>query len=111
MIAVLKHDVSVASSIWVPLTETLYLAVAGDGTLMVTPASRKMLQAGQGAMELAKMAGGGNALGISEPRRSHVRDALRQLLERTFPGSSGILGTEIASGKQHFLFHGCCNQS
>ena len=32
------------------------------------------LQAGQDAMELTKMAGGGNALGISEPRRSHVRD-------------------------------------
>ena len=83
-------------------------ATAGDGAMLVTPASRKKLQAGQGAMDLAKMAGGGNALGISEPRRSHVRDALRQLPGRTFPGSSGILGADIASGKQHFLFHGSC---
>ena len=67
-----------------------------------------MLQSGQRAMELAKMAGGGQALGISEPRRSHVRDALRQLPGRTFLGSSGIRGAEIASRKQHFLFHGSC---
>ena len=84
------------------------MAAAGDGTLLVTPASQKMLQAGQGAMKLAKMAGGGNPLAILEPRRSHVRDALCQLPGRTFPGSSGILGTDIASGKQHFLFHGSC---
>ena len=108
MIALLEYGVPVASWIWVPLTETLYMATAGDGAMLVTPASRKKLQAGQGAMDLAKMAGGGNALGISEPRRSHVRDALRQLPGRTFPGSSGILGADIASGKQHFLFHGSC---
>ena len=74
MIAMLEHGVPVASWILLPLTETLYMAAGGDGTLLVTPASRKMLQAGQDAMELAKMVGGGNALGISEPRRSHVHD-------------------------------------
>ena len=76
--------------------------------MLITPVSRSMLQAGKGAIELAEMTGGGNALGISEPRRSHVRDALRQLPGRIFPGSSGILGAAIASGKQHFLFHGSC---
>ena len=109
MVALLEHGVPVASWIWVPLTETLYTAAAGDGAMLVTLASRRMLKVtGKGALELAEMIGGGNALGISEPRYSHVRAALRQLPGRTFSGSSGILGAEIASGKQHFLFHGSC---
>lgn len=37
-----------------------------------------------------------------------MRDKLRALPGRWFPGSAGILGTAIASGTQNFLFHATC---
>ena len=47
MIALLEYGVPVASWIWVPLTETLYMATAGDGAMLVTPASRKSYSPGK----------------------------------------------------------------
>ncbi len=108
MIALLERGVPVASWIWMPLTGELFYAAKGEGARLVTAKSRQALGVDQGAGDLQAMRGGGNALGMSEPRRTKVRTELRSLPGRRFPGSSGVLGAEIARGDSHFLFHGKC---
>jgi len=54
------------------------------------------------------MTGSANILAVAEPRRDIIRARLRNLPGRWFAGSSGIMGTEIASGRQHFMLHSLC---
>lgn len=108
MIALLERGVPVASWIWMPLTAELYYAGKDEGALLATATGRHQLRVAPGPGDLHVMQGGGNALGMAEPRRTKVRAELRSLPGRRFPGSSGVLGAEIARGDSHFLFHGSC---
>lgn len=108
MIALLEKGVPVASWIWMPLAQELYYAADGAGAFRFTASSRSVLAVAPAPGDLARMKGGGNALGIAEPESTRIRDALRRLPGRVFLGSAGVLGAEIASGKTHFLFHGKC---
>ena len=108
MIALLENGFPVASWIWMPFAQELYYAADGAGAFRITATSRSPLVAAPTQGDVARMTGGGNALGITEPEATRIRDALRRLPGRVFLGSAGVLGAEIASGKTHFLFHGKC---
>ena len=59
-------------------------------------------------LALDDMKGGASIRDLAEPARTQMRDKLRALPGRWFPGSGGVLGTAIASGAQNFPFHATC---
>ena len=109
MVALLERGVPVRSWIWLPLTQTLYFASVGEGAFRVhSDGGRERLGLAPRVWRLGDMEGGASAVSMPEPERSAVRARLRDLPGRRFPGSSGILGTQIASGQQQFLMQARC---
>ena len=110
MVSLLERGVPVRSWIWVPLADELYYAEAGAGAICVSGADgrpRRLTLDGCG-LSLDEMTGGASIRDVPEPRKTQMRDLLRALPGRWFPGSGGILGTAIASGTQNFLYHATC---
>ena len=109
MVALLEHGTPISSWIWVPLEKTLYFAKSGEGAFRTNSdgVCEKLTLAAR-TWTLAGMQGGASAVSMPEPRRSEIRARLRTLPGRRFPGSSGILGTQIASGDQQFLMQARC---
>lgn len=109
MVALLEHGRPVRSWIYVPLQERFYTAMAGHGAIVISEdGHRSPLTLAPRDWHTDDMTGSANVLAIDEPRRSFVRDRLRDLPGRWFAGSSGIMGTEIASGRQQFMLHSLC---
>jgi len=110
MVALLEGGVPVRSWIWVPLAEELYYAEAGRGAVRLAEPDRspQRLLLGDRDLTLCEMTGGASIRDVAEPRRTRMRERLRAVPGRWFPGSGGILGTAIASGTQNFLFHATC---
>lgn len=110
MVSLLEDGVPVRSWIWLPLAEELYYAEAGQGASCSSLADGRVtgLKLDEGGLALDEMKGGASIRDVAEPARTQMRDKLRALPGRWFPGSAGILGTAIASGTQNFLFHATC---
>lgn len=110
MVSLLDGGVPVRSWIWLPLAEELYYAEAGAGAVCLSGADghpHRLFPDGR-LLALDEMTGGASIRDVAEPARAQMRDRLRAMPGRWFPGSGGILGTAIASGTQHFLFHATC---
>ena len=110
MISLLQAGVPVRSWIWLPLAGELYYAEAGNGAVCypAPDAAPRKLAVERGNPALDEMRGGASIRDVVEPARTRMRDRLRAMPGRWFPGSGGILGTAIASGSQDFLFHATC---
>ena len=108
MVALLENGRPVRSWIYVPLQERLYMAMAGHGAVVINGDRARKLSLTPRDWHTNDMTGSANVLAVTEPRRSVVGDRLRDLPGRWFAGSSGIMGTEIASGRQHFMLHSLC---
>ena len=110
MVSLLESGVPVRSWIWLPLADELYYAQTGKGAfrsdLAFTAPHRLTLDGCDLALD--DMKGGASIRDVAEPARTQMRDKLRALPGRWFPGSGGVLGTAIASGAQNFLFHATC---
>lgn len=109
MVGLLEMGRPVRSWIYVPLQACLYTAMAGEGAIVMSDDGRSApLTLAPRDWHTDEMTGSANILAITEPRRSLLRDRLRNLPGRWFAGSSGIMGTEIASGRQQFMLHSLC---
>ena len=109
MVALLEEGRPVRSWIYVPLQERLYAAKAGHGASVISGGGDgQALRLAAKAWHTDGMTGSANVLAVPPPRRDILRDRLRNLPGRWFAGSSGIMGTEIASGRQQFLLHSLC---
>ena len=109
MVALLEEGRPVRSWIYVPLQDRLYSAMAGRGAFVSHgDGHHQQLSLAPRNWQIDEMTGGANILGITEPRREILRDRLRALPGRWFVGSTGIMGVEIASGRQQFLLHSLC---
>ena len=109
MVAFLEHGTPIRSWIWMPLQAALHFAKSGEGAFRVHEdgtCERLTLEARPWTLE--DMEGGASAVSMPEPERSEIRSRLRTIPGRRFPGSSGILGTQIASGDQQFLMQARC---
>jgi len=120
MVSLLQKGVPLRSWIWLPLSEELYYASAGEGAVCLCAGDGEPRPLSVGAGEgqpghqqsgsnrPENLSGGANVGGVAEPLRTLMRDRLRAMPNRCFPGSTGILGTSIASGSLDFLLHGTC---
>ena len=114
MIALLENGVPQECWIWLPMSEELFYAKAGGGACLkqkdgqTTPLQLAHTSPTGGDIDASKMRGGGNSLGVEEPQRTQIREVLKAMPGRWFPGSCGVLGANIAQGMQHFLLHGDC---
>ena len=109
MVALLEAGRPVRSWIYVPLQDSLYAARAGEGAIVANgDGAHRPLRLTPRDWHTDEMTGSANILAVEEPRRDVLRERLRNLPGRWFAGSSGIMGTEIASGRQHFLMHSLC---
>jgi len=111
MVSLLEGGVPVRSWIWLPLAQELYYAEAGQGAVCSSSPNGgiRALALDDRPLTLDEMTGGASIRDVAEPVRTQMRDKLRALPGRWFPGSGGVLGTAIASGTQNFLFHATCN--
>ena len=110
MVSLLESGVPVRSWIWLPLANKLYYAQTGKGAFrsdMAFTAPHRLTLDGCD-LALDDMKEGASIRDVAEPARTQMRDKLRALPGRWFPGSGGVLGTAIASGAQNFLFHATC---
>ena len=108
MVALLEAGRPVRSWIYVPLQNNLYSAMAGHGAIVTNYDGSQRLSLASRAWHTDDMTGSANVLAVEQPRRDILRERLRNLPGRWFAGSSGIMGTEIASGRQHFMLHSLC---
>lgn len=108
MVALLEVGRPVRSWIYVPLQDNLYSAMAGHGAIVTNIDGSQPLGLVSRAWHTDDMTGSANVLAVEQPRRDIIRERLRNLPGRWFAGSSGIMGTEIASGRQHFMLHSLC---
>jgi len=109
MVALLEKGRPVRSWIYVPLQDRLYAAMAGHGATVTTgDGHRQRLRLTPRDWHTDDMTGTANILAVEAPRRDIIRESLRNLPGRWFAGSTGIMGTEIASGRQQFLLHSLC---
>lgn len=110
MVSLLQGGNPVRSWIWVPLSGELYYAEAGSGAFCSAgpDAAPRRLKLGHCDLTVGEVQGGASIREVAEPARSRLRDRLRAMPGRWFPGSAGVLGTEIASGTQNFMFHATC---
>ncbi len=108
MVALLAEGRPVRSWIYVPLLASLYMAMAGQGAVVKDSDGTRRLSLSPRHWRTDDMTGSANVLAVEQPRRAILRERLRDLPGRWFAGSSGIMGTEIASGRQHFLLHSRC---
>ena len=109
MVALLDSGRPIRSWIYVPLQARLYMAMAGHGAIVQeADGQRQCLRLTPRDWHTDDMTGSANILAVAEPRRDIIRERLRNLPGRWFAGSSGIMGTEIASGRQHFMLHSQC---
>jgi len=107
MVSLLEAGVPVRSWIWLPIAGELYYAQAGKGAVCsaVSGGATRRLSLDSCDLALEEMVGGASIRGVPEPARQQLRDRLRALPGRWFPGSGGVLGAAIADGTQHFLYH------
>lgn len=108
MVALLEAGRPVRSWIYVPLQNNLYSAMAGHGAIVTNDDGSQRLSLASRAWHTDDMTGSANVLAVEQPRRDILRERLRNLPGRWFAGSNGIMGTEIASGRQHFMLHSLC---
>ena len=108
MVALLEAGRPVRSWIYVPLQDSLYAAMAGHGAVVINSDGTRKLSLVPQDWHTDDMTGSANILAVEQPRRDVIRERIRNLPGRWFAGSSGIMGTEIASGRQHFLFYSPC---
>lgn len=109
MVALLEHGRPVRSWIYVPLQDRLYSAMAGGGAFVTdSDGHQQRLNLAPRNWHPDEMTGGANIIGTAQPRRDILRTRLRGLPGRWFVGSTGIMGTEIASGRLQFLLHCSC---
>jgi len=109
MVALLEAGRPIRSWIYVPLQGRLYNAMAGHGAIVKEDDGEwQRLNLTPRDWHTDDMTGSANILAVAEPRRDIIGERLRNLPGRWFAGSSGIMGTEIASGRQHFMLHSLC---
>lgn len=109
MVALLKDGIPVRSWIWLPLQQHLYYASAGNGAFFCdNGAVPRRLELAPRAWSVDELQGAASVRDIDEPEKSRLRDILRAMPGRWFPGSVGVLAGGIAAGEQHFLMHGSC---
>jgi fructose-1,6-bisphosphatase/inositol monophosphatase family enzyme len=109
MVALLEAGRPIRSWIYVPLQARLYSAMAGHGAIVKEDDGEwQRLNLTPRDWHTDDLTGSANILAVAEPRRDIIRERLRNLPGRWFAGSSGIMGTEIASGRQHFMLHSLC---
>ena len=109
MIALLEDGVPVRSWIWLPLQGRLYYARAGEGAVLCAgAASPQPLLVTPRDWSIDDLQGAASLRDVDEPEKTRLRDILRAMPGRWFPGSVGVLAGGIAEGEQHFLMHGSC---
>lgn len=109
MVALVEGGVPVRSWIWMPVQRRLYYAGAGEGAVMCEGdmPSRELRLKPRG-YALGDLKGAASVRDVDEPEKTRLRDILRSMPGRWFPGSVGVLAGRIAEGEQHFLMHGSC---
>ena len=109
MVALLEAGVPVRSWIWMPLTQQLYYAHAGEGAVLChEDGTETRLSLMSRDWTIDSLRGAASVRDIDEPEKTRLRGVLRAMPGRWFPGSIGILGAGIAEGTQHFLMHASC---
>ena len=108
MIALTLDGVPQQAWIYHQLADTLYYAAAGEGAFCITATGENRIYAGPTAENRDEWVGAGNVLGVTEPAKSAIQSRMKQLAGRRFPGSAGIQGTLIASGREDYMMHGNC---
>jgi len=109
MVALLEGGVPVRSWIWLPLQRHLYYAAAGQGAMLCRDdASPKRLAVEKRTWTLEELQGAASVRDLNEPEKTRLREILKTMPGRWFPGSVGVLAGRIAEGEQHFLMHASC---
>lgn len=108
MVALVQDGVPLQSWVWNPVQRVLYHAVINGGAEMVSAGVATPLVRDERRDSFETLVGGGNSLGLEEPRKSMVRTRLRTLPGRRFIGSAGIQGCMLAAGNDDYMFHGFC---
>lgn len=109
MVALLEEGRPVRSWIYLPIQDRLYSAKAGGGAFVTSgDGIRRRLGLVPRDWQTDDMTGSANVLAVQGPRRDLIRQRLRDLPGRWFAGSSGFMGTEIASGREQFLLRSLC---
>ena len=105
MVALMWNGVPVQCWIWLPVTQILYYAAAGDGAHRYHDNMSSALRIGPRPVNPLDMSGSGNTKGLIEPQKSQVLNRMRTISGRHYIGSAGVLATRIADGTEDFLIH------
>jgi fructose-1,6-bisphosphatase/inositol monophosphatase family enzyme len=105
MVALMWNGVPVQCWIWLPVTQMLYYAAAGDGAHRYHDKMSSALRIGQRPVNPLDMSGSGNTKGLIEPQKSQVLNRMRTISGRHYIGSAGVLASRIADGTEDFLIH------
>lgn len=109
MVALLEEGTPVRSWIWLPRQRHLYYAEAGAGAMLCTDdAPPKPLRLASRRWVIGDLQGAASVRDVDEPEKTRLRDILRTMPGRWFPGSVGVLAARIAEGEQQFLMHASC---
>ena len=109
MVALLQNGVPVRSWIWLPLQRHLYYAEAGRGAVFCGDnAPPKKLAVARREWTIDELQGAASVRDLVEPEKTRLREILKGMPGRWFPGSVGVLAARIAEGEQQFLMHASC---